>query len=343
MELANEERMPTPTSSSILHSAEGAAVYDRQIRLWGMETQKRISESRILFVGLSGTSAEVCKNLVLGGVGAVTLMDDAVVKEADLRVNFFLTPSDVGKNRARAALDRLSELNPYVKFEVVEISPSKLCAKTVKDHTIVCAASASTSLLAQLNDVCRHGGVPFVGIGSAGFSAFAFMDLLEHQYTETTVKDGKEEKPEEKTMKYVSLGASLATSWTELPRKPHRLFFALKARHESRDERDAAACCKAMGKALQEIGQGGDVSGETAKKRKRNNKVPAELEDDYLRCMTHTASLADTRVTWTKQGCCRAGEHRGVCSVCSNGGRRGTTGDPCCVKKECTAAQLAPL
>ena len=37
---------------------QGAALYDRQIRLWGMETQTRIGEANILFAGLSGFSSE---------------------------------------------------------------------------------------------------------------------------------------------------------------------------------------------------------------------------------------------------------------------------------------------
>ena len=35
-----------------------AAVYDRQIRVWGFETQKRLSNARVLFVNLPGVAAE---------------------------------------------------------------------------------------------------------------------------------------------------------------------------------------------------------------------------------------------------------------------------------------------
>ncbi len=79
-----------------------AAVYDRQLRVWGVEAQqrcarerararycsrgqwcelirtsfsRRMMESKVLVVGLGGVSCEICKNLILGGVGQVTLMD----------------------------------------------------------------------------------------------------------------------------------------------------------------------------------------------------------------------------------------------------------------------------
>ena len=41
--------------------------YDRQIRLWGLAAQQRMSESRILVFGLRGLPAEICKNLALAG------------------------------------------------------------------------------------------------------------------------------------------------------------------------------------------------------------------------------------------------------------------------------------
>jgi ubiquitin-like 1-activating enzyme E1 A len=41
-------------------------VYDRQIRLWGIEAQQRLQSSRMLLCGrFSATAAEVGKNLVL--------------------------------------------------------------------------------------------------------------------------------------------------------------------------------------------------------------------------------------------------------------------------------------
>jgi len=78
-------------------SEEEAAIYDRQIRLWGVEAQRRLRSSRILFCGFRGLNAEICKNLVLGGV-SVTIQDAEAVLEEDLGANFFLKPDAVGSN-----------------------------------------------------------------------------------------------------------------------------------------------------------------------------------------------------------------------------------------------------
>ncbi|CAM5129083.1 unnamed protein product [Natator depressus] len=47
-------------------SEEEAAQYDRQIRLWGLEAQRRLRASRVLLVGMKGLGAEVAKNPHLG-------------------------------------------------------------------------------------------------------------------------------------------------------------------------------------------------------------------------------------------------------------------------------------
>ena len=44
-------------------SANEAQIYDRQIRLWGMEAQKRMKNACILICGFRSLSAEICKNL----------------------------------------------------------------------------------------------------------------------------------------------------------------------------------------------------------------------------------------------------------------------------------------
>lgn len=78
-------------------SAAEAAVYDRQMRLWGVEAQKRLQNSRVLVSGLSALGSELVKNLVLAGMG-VTLHDTQSVDQTAASSQFFLSEEDVGKN-----------------------------------------------------------------------------------------------------------------------------------------------------------------------------------------------------------------------------------------------------
>ena len=55
----------------------------------------------VLVVNMRGLATEVCKNIVLAGIGQLTILDDADVTEEDLGCGFFLREEDVGQKVSR--------------------------------------------------------------------------------------------------------------------------------------------------------------------------------------------------------------------------------------------------
>lgn len=65
-------------SSAAAMSAEEAKLYDRQIRLWGVEAQRRMTASRVLVAGMDGMNAEVrCSSHLLQAVVSDSLFPPA--------------------------------------------------------------------------------------------------------------------------------------------------------------------------------------------------------------------------------------------------------------------------
>ncbi|VDN38944.1 unnamed protein product [Gongylonema pulchrum] len=79
-----DEQVGASQASSTITEDE-KEVYDRQIRLWGLEAQNRLRNSTVLIAGLSGCGGEVAKNLVLAGLKSLTLLDSHNVSETFLR------------------------------------------------------------------------------------------------------------------------------------------------------------------------------------------------------------------------------------------------------------------
>lgn len=79
-----------------------AEIYDRQIRLWGVDAQRRMRASRVLVAGLGSLGAEVVKNIVLAGVN-VTIQDSSPATEEDVGSQFFINASHLGQNVSSAA------------------------------------------------------------------------------------------------------------------------------------------------------------------------------------------------------------------------------------------------
>ena len=96
-------------------SSEEARTYDRQIRLWGRDTQSRyifsdfsllncrfrLRETRVLIVQMTGMGVELTKNLTLSGVGHITVLDPATLASRDLGANFLVTDQQVCWNEAK--------------------------------------------------------------------------------------------------------------------------------------------------------------------------------------------------------------------------------------------------
>ena len=75
------------------------ALYSRQLYVLGHEAMRRMQQSTVLVVGLTGLGIEIAKNVVLGGVKSMTLHDPKPVQLSDLSAQFFLREDDVGKPR----------------------------------------------------------------------------------------------------------------------------------------------------------------------------------------------------------------------------------------------------
>jgi Dinucleotide-utilizing enzymes involved in molybdopterin and thiamine biosynthesis family 2 len=68
-------------------------------RLWGVHGQKILIESKICLLSCEPAGVETVKNLILPGVGSITIVDHNQVQDRDLGNNFFVTEEDIGKNR----------------------------------------------------------------------------------------------------------------------------------------------------------------------------------------------------------------------------------------------------
>ncbi|KAJ1510911.1 hypothetical protein HMI54_000536 [Coelomomyces lativittatus] len=107
--------------------ADKVTVYDRQIRLWGIEAQSRLEHSRIVIAGtLELLASEVIKNLALAGVGEITLIANTKVTEQDIHRNFLISETQLGNYHSKVLQESVSELNPFVKVHSIQKSFDKI-------------------------------------------------------------------------------------------------------------------------------------------------------------------------------------------------------------------------
>ncbi|XP_032673540.1 SUMO-activating enzyme subunit 1 [Odontomachus brunneus] len=173
-----------------------AELYDRQIRLWGLESQKRLRAAKILLIGLDGFGAEVAKNIILAGVNVITFLDHRDVTDLDRCSQFFVPKEDIGKNKAQASLPRAQSLNPMVIVNADTTNIDDKPDEYFGQFDVVCATHCTITQLKRINRACREQKVKFFAGDVWGSVGYTFADLLEHEYAEDVVQKRKVQIPE---------------------------------------------------------------------------------------------------------------------------------------------------
>jgi ubiquitin-like 1-activating enzyme E1 A len=148
-------------------------------------TTIRIRTANILIVGIKALGAEVAKNLVLAGIGSLTIVDDSLVTEEDLGASFLLTESDISKPIVNASLPSLQKLNPRVYLTPLSSPPLTLPPDFYNPFTICITTTYPLPILTHINASCRLANTPFYCAQAHGLYGYIFADLIQHTYVIT--------------------------------------------------------------------------------------------------------------------------------------------------------------
>lgn len=195
-----------------------AAIYDRQIRLWGVEAQQNMRNGRILISGLNTLGAEVTKNSVLAGINVV-IQDHKIATDVDAAINFFLTEEDMNTKRAEAALHRIKEMNTLVDVSCETRSLEELSDDFLRAFRLVVLCDSDLAAQIAVSARLRSLGVPVIAAAVMGTWGSLFEDLgskytYEHQMKKTvSLPDGQQETQvswESRELEYPSITQVLA-------------------------------------------------------------------------------------------------------------------------------------
>ena len=163
-------------------SADEIALYDRQIRLWGVKAQERLRSAKILLIGMKALANEIAKNLVLAGVGSLTVLDHEPVTEEDLSSQFFVSEDHFGQNRAQAALPQILKLNPRVALFADPNPVASKYPEYFSSFDITIATNLDIDTLTNINAACRFNGRKFYAADTHGMYGYVFADLILHEF-----------------------------------------------------------------------------------------------------------------------------------------------------------------
>lgn len=157
--------------------------YLRQTQLpsFGESGQLRLKQSKVLIIGVGGLGCPAAQYLTAAGIGEITLVDEDQVSLSNLQRQILFSESDIGKNKAQAAKEKLQTNNSDIKIIAF---PHKLnphnAHQLIKRSDLVIDCTDNFHSRYLINDICAHYNKPWVYASVLGFEGQVALINPEH-------------------------------------------------------------------------------------------------------------------------------------------------------------------
>lgn len=95
-------------------------IFSRNELIWGKKAQDTLREKHIAVFGLGGVGGYALESLARSGIGYFTIVDFDKVSVTNINRQIIALHSTVGENKAKLFKERLLDINPDVKINVIE-------------------------------------------------------------------------------------------------------------------------------------------------------------------------------------------------------------------------------
>lgn len=144
-------------------------VFSRNELYWGCEIQKKLSEKHAAIFGLGGVGGFCAESLARAGVGELTLIDFDVVSKSNINRQMIALQSTIGKSKTELFKERLKEINPDIRLNVVDDFYSENNQKILSSN-IDFAADAIDTMRSKISllEYCVKNNIPVISSMGAG-------------------------------------------------------------------------------------------------------------------------------------------------------------------------------
>lgn len=133
------------------------------LREIGGPGQQRLKAARVLIVGMGGLGNPAALYLSAAGVGGLVIADPDRVETSNLQRQVLFTSADRGRSKVDAGLRRLTDLNPHVETQALQLAvDSGNAATLVEGFDLVLDGTDDFHTRLAVSDACAARGIPLV-------------------------------------------------------------------------------------------------------------------------------------------------------------------------------------
>lgn len=166
---------------------------DRNIRVFGLETMKKLFETEVLILGFTPAMTELCKNIILSGAG-ICLYDKGIkIEQKDTENNFVFNIKDIGKSKAVVLKEKIQLFKDPCKISIIN-DINEVKNRNIKYSVIDIGDKDfnDNTLIQQIEQI-------FIGIKGIIYyikletdKGVIFNNILEKKFYEKKENEGKE-------------------------------------------------------------------------------------------------------------------------------------------------------
>jgi Dinucleotide-utilizing enzymes involved in molybdopterin and thiamine biosynthesis family 2 len=141
------------------------STYDRQVRMFGEQKQKKLQDLTVTIVGAGGTGSSVATQLARMGVKKLRLIDYDLLDASNISRVYGANATDIGKPKVEVLKNNLQNFSKSsIETLNVDITKRNVLKKLI-DSDIIFSCTDNLTSRAVLNDVSIQYFIPLIDVG----------------------------------------------------------------------------------------------------------------------------------------------------------------------------------
>lgn len=153
--------------------------FSRSARIFGVDNQEKLKNSKVLVFGLGGVGGAVCEALSRSGIGTLGLVDKDVVDITNINRQLIATESTIGMKKTEATEKRLLEINPKINLNKYDLFYLPETAEQIELSEYDYIVDAIDNVTAKLELIKRAKEQNISIISSMGTGNKIYPEMLE--------------------------------------------------------------------------------------------------------------------------------------------------------------------
>ena len=134
--------------------------HSRNIPALSAGDMDRLAGSRVFVAGCGGIGGNVIESLARIGIGSLTVADGDSFAESNLNRQILCTPDEIGRNKADAAAERVSQIDPVISVTAVcEALDKENAPALMADADLIIDCLDSVEARLMLEDAASEAGL----------------------------------------------------------------------------------------------------------------------------------------------------------------------------------------